>query len=293
TLSNGNTTDFQHTASEWVNYLPGPWNGSSDPVIAAVGDAAADEPVPNANAASIAATNPAMFLYLGDIYENSTFTENLNHYGVSSMDGTSGTLWGAMAAETQPTLGNHDSAHLVDWKDYWHNRPDYTSFSFGGVLFLDLNSNKSMSATSAQYKFVQGKLATSPPCVVAFWHAPTLAKDAISNSSLPMWRLLANNGGDLVLNGHQHFMAEYNPLDANLNLGGHMVELISGSGGHGLNAAGTDSQGRLKWSLGKVAGALYLTLNGAANGGTASGFDWSFQDVNHNILDTGSLGCGA
>src|SRR5439155_8222969 len=49
----------------------------------------------------------------------------------------------------------------------------------------------------------------------------------------------------------------------------------------------------LKWSLGKVPGALYLTLNGAANGGTATGVNWSFQDVNHNVLDTGSVGCGA
>src|SRR5213593_2831613 len=95
TLANGNTAGFQHSPNDWASFLPGPWNAGTDPVVAAVGDAAADEPLPNGNAASIAATNPALFLYVGDVYENDTFTELLNHYGASSMDGGPGTLWGA------------------------------------------------------------------------------------------------------------------------------------------------------------------------------------------------------
>ncbi len=291
TLSNGNLTNFQHNPSDWASYLPGLWTASTEPVVAAVGDGPADEAAPNSLSASIAAADPAQFLFLGDVYEKGTFTENLNHYGASALDGTPGTLWGALAAKTQPTLGNHEAPHLVDWADYWHGHPAITSFTFGGVLFLDLNSNALMKATSSQYTFVQNALATAPPCVVAYWHAPVLWKDSVSSGKLPMWSLLANNGGDLVLNGHQHSMAEYEPLDANLQLGGHMVQLISGAGGHSLGGGGTDSQGRLKWTIGKVAGAVYLTLNGASNGGAATSIGWSFQNVSDTVLETGSVTC--
>jgi hypothetical protein len=289
TLSNGNATDFQHTPSDWADYLPGPWTAPTDPVIAAAGDGAADESGPNANAASIVAANPALFLYLGDVYERGTFTENLNHYGVSALDGTSGTLWGTLARITQPTVGNHEASHRVDWMDYWHGHPDFTSFRFGGVLFLDLNSSKSLAVGSKQYKFVQNALATAPPCIAAFWHIPV--KTGTTTSRFQMWQLLANNGGDLLVEAHAHSMAEYKPLDANLQLGGHMVQLISGSGGHSLGSGFSDPEGRLQWTLTKVTGALYLTLFGAASLGTATGIGWSFQDVNHTVLETGSVTC--
>ena len=50
-----------------------------------------------------------------------------------------------------------------------------------------------------------------------------------------IWELLADNGGDLVLNGHTHNMEVYGPLDGRLNANqadSTMWEIISGSGGH-------------------------------------------------------------
>jgi hypothetical protein len=292
TVSNGNVADFQHSPNDWDSFLPGPWVDATDPIVAAVGDGADDRPAGNNLAASLVAANPALFLFLGDIYEDGTFTENLNVYGVSSLDTPPGTLWGKLAHKTQPTIGNHEASRLVDWRDYWHGRPAFTSFTFGGVLFLDLNSSSSFAAGSAQYTFVQEALTTAPACVVAFWHIPALSGGTPNNSKLPMWDLLANNGGDLVLNGHNHFMMEYHPLTADLQLGGHMVELISGAGGHKLSNAKTDPQGRIAWSLGQSAGALHLTLNGAANGGIAASISWSFKRTNGTIVRTGSVICG-
>ncbi|HKB37437.1 MAG TPA: metallophosphoesterase, partial [Gemmataceae bacterium] len=190
---------------------------------------------------------------------------------------------------TQPTLGNHETAHRVDWQDYWHQRPTFTSFTFGGVLFLDLDSNKPFKAGSAQYSFVQNELATAPACVVAYWHTPVLTGDTISTGKQPMWSLLANNGGDLVLNGHQHSMSESVPLGANLQTPGHMVQLISGAGGHSVGGAKTGT--RIAWAKGQTPGVLYLTLNGAANGGTASSLTWRFKATNGTVLRTGSIGC--
>jgi hypothetical protein len=295
TLSNGNATDFQHTPNDWQTYLPGAWSGSSNPVVAAAGDGASNEKVSNGMAASIAGANPALFLYLGDVYEEGTFTEFRNHYGISSMDVPGGgTLWGKIANITQPTFGNHEVHNRPAFIDYWHNRPMYTSFTFGGVLFLDLWSGQStFQVGSEQYQFVQAQLASAPPCVVAFWHQPALGGSTVQSKILPMWTLLANNGADLSVHGDKHYMAEYQPMDGSLQTGGsaHMVELIAGSGGHALSSTKLDP--RLAWpsSSMKKAGAVYITLVGAANGGQAQSLSWQFRDSTGATLRTGQTSC--
>ena len=202
-----------------------------------------------------------------------------------------GRLWGRLATRTQPTIGNHEHKHMVDFTDYWHGRPMWTSFRFGGALFLDLNSSASLAPGSAQYGFAQQALQTAPPCVVSFFHIPVLSGGTIATNKDELWALLADHGGDLVLNGHNHFLMEYEPLADNLRSPGHMVELISGAGGHDVGPAKTDSAGRIAWSLGKTPGALYLTLEGAAGGGTASEVSWRFETTNGNVLRTGSVDC--
>ncbi len=304
TLSNGNTSDFQHNPSDWGAYLPGTWTGSVDPVVAAVGDGAADEAKGNQMSGAVVAANPALFLYLGDVYQQGSFVEMLNHYGVSSMTSPgAATLWGRLATLTQPTLGNHEVIpvnHFIDWSDYWHGRPNYTSFTFGGVLFFDLDSNQSLAAGSAQYAFVQNALlpANSPPaCVVAYWHIPAINGSKIVNSQKALWKLLALNGGDLVLNGHVHNMTQYLPLDEDLTLTGatHMRELVSGAGGHSLGKTSVDTLGRIEWSQGKKAGFLTLSLDGAANAGVATGISWTFRGGDGNPLgvagSSGSVTC--
>jgi hypothetical protein len=115
TLSNGNTTDFQHSPSDWASFVPGSWSGSQDPTVLAVGDGASNEVRSNAVANQVRAANPPLFIYLGDVYRTGTFTEMLNHYGVSGMDVPGGTLWGAAATVTQPTIGNHEYPNRTAW----------------------------------------------------------------------------------------------------------------------------------------------------------------------------------
>ena len=301
TLSNGNTTDFQHSSSDWEAFLPGSWTQAADPMIAAVGDGANDEPAGNALAQSIALSDPDLFLYLGDIYENGTFVENLNHYGQNSMDGGPGTLWGQMGTSTQPTIGNHEAVNEAAWVDYFHGRPLYTSFRFGNVLFFDLaSSGPSMAAGSAQYNYVQSVLASTidppPPCIVAYWHIPALGKSSIKSSELAMWNLLTEHGGDVVLNGHIHTMIQYKPLNGQLQLPSAgqptMVELINGAGGHGISPTFTGDS-RVDWSLGDTPGAINLNLDGAANGGTPTSLSWAYKDASGNVLNQGTRSCGA
>jgi len=300
TLSNGNGTDFQHNPNDWTSYLPAPWTGANDPHILATGDGPSNETVSNALANRIAAVDPPLFLFLGDIYETGTFAENLNHYGVSNIDHPGqGTLWGATADTTQPTLGNHEKVNIPAWMDYWHGHPVYTSWTWGGVLFLDLNSSQNMTATKPEYQFAKSVLTdpSAPACVVAMYHEPAVTSNTtIASNESDMWKLLADNGVDLVLNGHQHNMEQYKPLDRNFTAGptAHMVQLVAGSGGHGLTGVTNVPPGaRIEWSKGKTAGLLDLTLNGAGNGNTATGISWQWQDVNGNDLHDGSVDCGS
>jgi len=300
TLSNGNATDFQHNPNDWTSYLPAPWTGANDPHILATGDGPSNETVSNALANRIAAVDPPLFLFLGDIYETGTFTENLNQYGVSNIDHPGqGTLWGAVADTTQPTLGNHEKVNIPAWMDYWHGHPVFTSWTWGGVLFLDLNSSQNMTATKPEYQFAKSVLTNpnNPSCVVAMYHEPAVTSNTtIASNESDMWKLLADNGVDLVLNGHQHNMQQYKPLDRNFTAGtsdAHMVQLIAGSGGHGLTGVTNVPPGaRIAWSKGKTAGLLDLTLNGARNGNAATSIGWQWQDVNGTDLHDGSVDCG-
>ena len=298
TLSNGNTTDFQHSPKDWMNSLPGSWTGPEDPTILAVGDGPSNEVTSNAVASRIAALDPPLFLFLGDVYETGTSTEFRNHYGASELDTPgAGTLWGETADITQPTLGNHEKPNSAAFIDYWHGRPLFTSFTFGGTLFLDMNSSASMSATSAQYQFVKSAVTnpSAPNCIVAFWHIPAVVTNtSVTAGQTAMWALLANNGVDLLVTGHQHKMVEFNPLDADLNPTpqAHLVQLVSGAGGHKL--AGPTSVGaRVAWSKGGTAGLLSLSLAGAAGGNAATSIGWQFQNVSGSDLHDGSVDCGS
>jgi calcineurin-like phosphoesterase family protein len=300
TLANGNQTDFVHSPNDWSSFLPPPtWTSLWDPVVGAVGDGPSGEAASNGLAEAIFGNQPDLFLFLGDIYETGTFTEELNHYGENSMDGGAGTLWGKLASITQPTLGNHEAPNLVAWTDYFHGRPAYTSFRYGNVLFLDLaSSGPSMAAGKAQYNYVKSLLTSAasppPPCIVSFWHAPGRSKGTIHTSRLAMWKLLADNGGDVVLNGHMHSMVQYQPLSDQLTAPSAgqptMIELVNGAGGHSI--AGTPTGDPLvEWAKGKTVGTIALTLVGARAGGTPTRLSWVFEDKAGNPLHSGSRDC--
>jgi len=302
-LSNGNATDFQHSPGDWEQYLPNPsWTASRDPVIVAVGDGASNEQAGNDLAQSIALSDPDLFLYLGDIYENGTFVENLNHYGQNSMDGGPGTLWGQMGAITQPAMGDHEEANRVAWQDYFHGRPLYTSFEFANVLFLDLAAvGVPFGQGSPQYDYVKSVLTSTtnppPPCIITFFQNPVIVKSKVNAARVPMWNLLTNNGGDLVFSGNNHTMIQYKPLNDQLQLPSPgqptMVEMISGAGGHNIGSGTFTGNARIEWAMGQIPGAVHLTLSGAANTGVPTSLSWAYENMNGNVLHSGTRDCGA
>jgi hypothetical protein len=297
TLSNGG---FQPSPDDWQSYLPpASWTGATDPVVGAVGDGADDRPSTDRFAKSLAKQNPPLnlLLYLGDVYEKGSYAEMLDHYGTFGTKKGTGTLWGALAYETQPTIGNHES--MIDpymWQDYWHQRPLWTEFTFAHVLFLDLDSSEPMDSTSPQYADVQNWLSQPglPPCIVAEYHIPAVDNGGVNPNSSDMWSLLASNGVDLVVNGHDHGLAEYPPMDGTFQPPApgepSMTELIDGAGGHDtVHYVDPAAEWVAPY---KELGFLKIVLNGAASGGTPTSLSWSFRSYDGDtILHQGSTTC--
>ena len=326
TLSNGNATTIAQTPGDWQNYLPPTsWSGSSDPTFIGVGDGADNQPTGNAIANSIAQANPPLFLYMGDVYEAGTSTEMLNHYGWNPTDGpcpagvdcSKLATWGQFASVTQPTIGNHElkRSPATDgsaWVDYWHQRPLFTSFVFANALFIDLAcgpgvTSCTMQQGGAQYNYVQALLSQPhPPCVISYWHIPFL-NGANMNSDpgiKDMWTLLTNNGGTLVFNGHYHNEQIFKPMNAQGEPPSQgqptMTEVVVGGGGHSVDGSANSLQPKQQWTLAQNPGALYVTLNGAKNGGTPTSVSFQFEDANHNVQTdkngnpgSGSVSCGS
>ena len=73
---------------------------------------------------------------------------------------------------------------------------------------------------AAELEWLKKDLETNhSACTAAYWHQPTFsATNGITQegvTALAFWQLLYQYGADLVLNGHDHLYARYQPLDPN------------------------------------------------------------------------------
>jgi hypothetical protein len=295
TLDNGNATPPQNPTDWEAVFAVRPQQGT-DPVVAAVGDGGDGTVLAETVADDVHTSEAEVLLFLGDMYERGTAAEWEVNFGLASFDDPGGgTGWGRLAGYTQPTLGNHEAWNLEVWRDYWHGRPMWDAFTYAGTLFLNLNSECAAAGGCApgspQYQFAESVLAAATEsCIVAYWHRPVLS--AVSNATAmePLWQLIADNGGDLVLNGHTHDMEMTAPLNGDLQTGradSHMVQLVSGAGGHNLvSAQATDP--RTIWQATKVAGAAYLTLVDGDEG-NATAIEWEFRTATGAIVTDGGV----
>ncbi len=310
-LANGNAVTPRNARDWQALERSRPYEG--DPVVAAVGDSGAGTARTDAVAAAVGASNASLLLYLGDLYEDGTPPELRDNFGRSAFDEPgSADAWGRLMPWTRPTTGNHEAHRPEDFRrSWWHGRPDRYTFVHGGVRFIVLHSECNLiggggcGPGSVQYQFVQQTLADNDyACVVGIWHRPVLSAVEDNTTMRPIWKLLADGGGDVVLNGHTHNMEVYRPLDGDLVAGApgsHMVELIGGAGGHALTAT-VETDPRAAWQRLKLSGAIYLTLVGGASG-RATRIDWTFRDVNGQTMlgegafagrsGAGSVSCGS
>ncbi|MEP6757585.1 MAG: metallophosphoesterase [Actinomycetota bacterium] len=253
--------------------------------VAAVGDGAAGRGVSKTVVNRIAAWSPDVFLYLGDVYERGTFTEFRNWYGGGS------TWYSRFRSITDPVPGNHeytDDPSATGYRDYWGDPPHRYSFDVGAWHLIALDSTEEFAQVArgtAQFDWLVNDLHDAPACTLVYFHHPVYSAGAAPDARLaPMWRLLANEGVDVVLSGHQHRYERWKPMDADgvVDASG-PTQYVVGTGGMSLYKMSATPPRMDAWSDTKF-GALRLRLSP----GTAQ---TTFMTAGGTVLDTATRAC--
>ncbi|HJR79382.1 MAG TPA: DNRLRE domain-containing protein [Anaerolineales bacterium] len=260
-------------------------------VLAATGDGAGGTAHSNNVTSLVDSWNPNMFLYLGDVYEKGTSTEFHNWYG------TSDTFYGRFRDVTNPIIGNHEyeNGEAPGYFDYWDNVPNYYSYDAAGWHFIAINSNcgllQNCAVGQAQYQWLLNDLNThSNTCTIAYFHHPvySVGPQGPSERMNDMWALMAQEGVDIVLTGHDHDYQRWVPLNGNgVPSSTGITQFVAGGGGHGIqNFVDTDSRLAVGFDTSPNSmGSLRFELNQ---------YGASFQYVNYlgAVLDSGAVPCG-
>ncbi len=286
TFKNGNSSQPTNTASPTIRTGTTPAAGAPL-IVSAVGDGAAGESKSLAVVNLVKSWSPNLFLYLGDVYQDGSYSEFTNWYG-----GTYGSLNGI----TDPVIGNHEYlsaddpaiASHVAYFDYWNNLPHYYSFNAGGWHFIALDANQhnmGTTAWNAQLSWLRNDLAAHPTgCMLVYWHQPAfnIGSEPVPVSAASLWSLVAGHA-TLVLNGHDHTYQRWTAMDAygNPSASG-TVEVIDGTGGHAAGSLTKTDSRVLADST--TAGALKLTLGSASAG-------LQFISTSGSIIDSTTLSC--
>jgi hypothetical protein len=159
--------------------------------------------------------------------------------------------WGPFKNRTSPSPGNHDynTFGASGYKTYFGSvaglrlvNPTYYVYTLGAWRVYALDSNISMAVGSAQYNFVQNDLATNGAlCELAYWHHPIASSGEHGNDARarPIFALFDAQGGDLVLNGHDHNYERFTKINSLGQVSASGVrQIIVGTGGTALRGQG-------------------------------------------------------
>jgi hypothetical protein len=204
--------------------------------------------------------------------------------------------WGAFKDRTRPSPGNHDynTANAQGYRDYFGpaatnpNGKTYYTYRLGDWRIYALDSQLPAGAASNQYVWLAGNLSTyKHQCMAAYWHYPIASSGPHGNTDKmrPIFKLLDNNGADLVLNGHDHGYERFSRINSTgaPDPNG-MREFVVGSGGgshYQMESVQPGSQVRNS----NTYGVLKLTLN-------AGSYTWRFVPVaGKTFTDSGTGSC--
>jgi len=240
----------------------------------AVGDGADGGPPAVKIAKRIAKDKPDLFLYLGDVYESGTALDYKKLYRP---------VYGRLDRITAPTPGNHEwPNHAVGYDRYWRKvfaKPlaPWYRFKVAGWEVFSLNSEAPHQEGSPQVEWLRSKLTGAGTCRLAFWHRPLFGGglQGTNPDVTTFWDALRGKA-TLIINTHTHNMQRYKPIDG-------ITELISGSGGHGLQPFVASNPDRV-FQNDTAYGALRLQLRP----GRAT---FKFISASGKKLNSGRVGC--
>jgi calcineurin-like phosphoesterase family protein len=283
-----------------------PIHAGVEPVtVVAVGDIACDPSSPEFNggrgigdhcrhaatARVVHDAAPDAVLTLGDQqYDDGLYGKFLSSYDLS---------WGAFRSTTYPVPGNHEywgSPRASGYFQYFGDQAGRTgvgwySADLGSWHIVALNSNCDIVGCgkgSPQYDWLERDLtANDAACTLAFWHHPRFSSGphGPDTAVTPFWRLLAADGADIVLNGHDHIYERFRPQDPTGARDARGIrEFVVGTGGeehYPIAGAQPNSEVRNTDAF----GVLELTLAGGTYG-------WSFVPaLGASFADSGSGAC--
>ncbi|HVL24140.1 MAG TPA: DNRLRE domain-containing protein, partial [Thermomicrobiales bacterium] len=265
-FQNGVTTDARSDGS-WTPKT----SGASPLNLVAVGDGAGGLEGATNVANLVSSMNPDLFLYLGDVYNQGTYGEFSNYYEPTL---------GALKDRTNPVIGNHEygTSGARGFMDYWNTNKHYYSFDSGGWHFIALDNTRGYGQTAAgtgQFEWLRQDLQANAntACTMVFFHHPHFGLTPKTSSDpdlTELWSLMATNGVDVVLAGHEHNYQRWKPLDANgQEASNGITEFVVGTGGHETMGFGMNDS-RVAARASNVDGALKFSLN--AGGGSAQFF---------------------
>ncbi len=201
--------------------------------------------------------------------------------------------WGRFKGRTRPVPGNHeyDTALATPYYTYFGatagpSGSGFYSYELGNWHVVALNSNIAVGRASAQAAWLRNDLAaSSAKCTIAYWHFPLFSSSKHGNieQMREFWRILYENGADVVLSAHDHTYERFAPQDpdgaAEPDRG--IREFVVGTGGappYPFVDVKPNSEVRLSTN-----GVLRLALK-------AGGYDWNFIPVS-GPADSGSATC--
>ena len=203
--------------------------------------------------------------------------------------------FGRFKSRMRASPGNHDYVASVAADSYFSyfgersgpNRLGYYSFRAGEWTVMMLNSNVPINRTSAQYAFVRNTMQQTPTrCTMAVLHHPfdSSGINGPTPSLRDMWELMYNLGGDVVIAGHDHLYERHAPVDTDQRR--------------------DDAKGIRQFTVGTGGAPLYNKVRNALNSEYFNAtygmlrlkldpalYEWTFMDMNGNILDRGLNVC--
>jgi acid phosphatase type 7 len=225
-----------------------------------------------------------------------TFGDNAYEYGSSTnYRECYAPTWGGHKARTRPSPGNHDyrTSGASGYFGYFGSAAGpqgkgYYSYNLGSWHVIALNSNISMSSTSAQVRWLRSDLAAHRvACVLAYWHHPRFSSGRHGNSTAvqPLWQALYDAGADVVISGHDHVYERFAPQTPTgaADPARGIRQFVAGLGGRSryrFSAVRANSQFRYNASYGVLKLELYPTS-----------YTWSFINTARTVADRGSTSC--
>ena len=227
------------------------------------------------------------------------------HGSASDYDRCYHPTWGRFKDRTRPTPGNHDygTQHAAGYFEYFGAaaaNPDegWYSYDVGTWHAVSLNSEcrrvGGCDATDPQAVWLVNDLrSNSETCQLAYFHRPPFSSGRYgreSRNTLRMrvlWRLLYEQGVDVVLVGHEHSYERFMPMgpDGSPDPDGTRLFVV-GTGGGNLRAYDGPPLPTTEVRNSNTWGVLKLTL-------LPNGYEWEFLGApgGGGFTDSGTGSC--